>query len=75
MPDAASAAFLDIIPEDSSGLLTVRQAAKLLAISASGLRRTQKAGRIPFFRFGRSVRFARADLARYLSEYRVESSG
>ncbi len=75
IPDAGPTAFFDIQPAGSSELLTITQAARVLAISASGMRRAQQARRIPFYRVGRSIRFARADLARYLSENRIEPPG
>jgi len=54
-------------------LLTVAEAAALLKISKSGIRRLQQARRLPFLKIGSSVRFNRADLATYLSKIRVDA--
>jgi excisionase family DNA binding protein len=48
-------------------LLTVPEAAALLKISVPGLRRLQQRRLIPFIKVGGSVRFAKADLASYLT--------
>ncbi len=58
---------------DSFELLTIAEAAQLLNISQTGMRRLQQSRRIRFYRVGCSVRFARSDLASYLSKNRVES--
>jgi len=67
--------FLDNKPTGSTGLLSIAEAAKLLGVSASGMRRLQQERRIPFFKVGRRVRFAGTDLAAYLAKSRVESVG
>jgi excisionase family DNA binding protein len=67
--------FLDKKPTESTGLLTIAEAAKLLSISIPGLRRLQQDRRIPFFKVGRCVRFAKDDLAAYLSKRRIEAIG
>jgi excisionase family DNA binding protein len=67
--------FFDRQPTGSIELLTVAQAAKLLGVSASGMRRLQQDRRVPFFKVGRCVRFAKSDLAAYLTKRRVESIG
>jgi excisionase family DNA binding protein len=67
--------FLDNNPSDATVLLSVAEAAKVLGVSASGMRRLQQERRIPFFKVGRRVRFARTDLATYLAKHRVESVG
>lgn len=59
----------------SVGLLTVAETAKLLGVSVSGVRRLQQERRIPFFKVGRCVRFAKNDIAAYLAQRRVESVG
>jgi excisionase family DNA binding protein len=67
--------LFDKQPMGSTPLLTVAEAAKLLAVSASGMRRLQQERRIPFFKVGRCVRFAKGDLTAYLAQRRVESIG
>ncbi|MEI9990594.1 MAG: helix-turn-helix domain-containing protein [Rhizomicrobium sp.] len=67
--------FFDKQPTGSIELLTVAEAAKLLGVSASGMRRLQQERRVPFFKVGRCVRFAKSDLAAYLAQRRVESIG
>ena len=62
-------------PTGSLELLTVAQAARLLGVSASGMRRLQQERRIPFFKVGRCVRFAKSDLAAYLAKRRIEPVG
>jgi len=46
-----------------------------LTISVSGVRRLQQARRIPFFKVGGSLRFAKDDLASYLARQRVGPFG
>jgi excisionase family DNA binding protein len=72
-PDAGE--FFEKQPAGSIELLTIAEAAKALGVSASGMRRLQQERRIPFFKVGRCVRFARSDLAAYLAQRRVESVG
>jgi excisionase family DNA binding protein len=67
--------FLDKQAMGLADLLTVAEAAKLLGVSASGMRRLQQERRIPFFKVGRCVRFAKSDLAAYLARRRVDSIG
>lgn len=67
--------FFDTRAMGSSELLTVAQAAKVLGVSGSGMRRLQQGRHIPFFKIGRCVRFARSDLAAYLSRRRIEPIG
>lgn len=68
--------FFDKSPAGSTDLLlTTAQAARLLGVSASAMRRLQQGRYIPFFKIGRSVRFAKSDLAAYLAEHRVASAG
>jgi excisionase family DNA binding protein len=54
-------------------LLTIREAAKLLKLSVSGVRRLQRQRRIPFIKLGGSIRFDRRDLAKLLNKNRVRS--
>lgn len=70
-----SGQFLDKESTDSIELVTIAKAAKLLAVSASTMRRLQQERRIPFFKIGRCVRFARHDLAKYLAKGKIESVG
>ena len=56
-------------------LLTPREAAGFLRISASGIRRLQQGRHLPFFKVGGSVRFAKDDLLSYLARQRVEPIG
>ena len=67
--------FFDKKPMALAELLTVNEAAKLLGVSASGMRRLQQERRIPFFKVGRCVRFAKGDLAAYLAQRRIEPIG
>ncbi len=60
---------IDAVP--SPGLLTIAEVAELLKLSVSTVRRLQRQRKIPFVRVGRSVRFARSDLAMYLERGRV----
>jgi len=69
------AKFFDTLPTGSTDLLTIAEAAKLLGVSVSGMRRLQQERRIPFFKVGRCVRFARSDLAAYLAGRRIEAVG
>jgi len=62
-------------PPRGTALLTIAQAAEFLTISVSGVRRLQQARRIPFFKVGGSLRFAKDDLASYLAQQRVGSLG
>lgn len=52
-------------------LLTVREAARLLTISAKKLYRMAASGRIPHVRLGRSVRFSREDLEHWIRQQTV----
>lgn len=75
MPSPDPGRFFDIHPTGSIELLTIAEAAKLLGVSASGMRRLQQERRVPFFKVGRCVRVAKSDLVTYLAERRVESVG
>jgi excisionase family DNA binding protein len=66
--------LLDNQPSESTSaieLLTVAEAAEFLTISNSGVRRLQQSRRIPFFKVGGSIRFARRDLVSYLARQRI----
>jgi excisionase family DNA binding protein len=54
-------------------LLTIAEVAKLLRISASGVRRLQQRRLIPFVKIGGSVRFTKDDILSYLLKRRVEA--
>jgi excisionase family DNA binding protein len=56
-------------------LLTIREAANLLRLSVSGVRRLQRQRRIPFIKLGGSIRFDRRDLANFLNKNRVQAIG
>lgn len=55
----------------SEELLTVREAAKRLTISAKKLYRMAASDRVPHVRLGRSVRFRREDLERWIQQQTV----
>jgi excisionase family DNA binding protein len=61
--------------DPSIDLLTIREAANLLRLSVSGLRRLQRQRRIPFIKLGGSIRFDRRDLANFLNKNRVQTIG
>jgi excisionase family DNA binding protein len=75
MPPPDPGKFFDKQPTGSIQLLTVAKAAEMLGISTSGMRRLQQERCIPFFKVGRCVRFAKSDLAAYLTQHRVASVG
>lgn len=56
-------------------LLTAPEAAAFLTISVSSMRSLQHARRVPFFKVGGSIRFAKTDLLAYLARQRVGSLG
>jgi excisionase family DNA binding protein len=56
-------------------LLTILEAAELLKISVSGMRRLQRQRRIPFIKINASIRFARQDLTSFIEAARVEAIG
>jgi excisionase family DNA binding protein len=56
-------------------LLTIAEAAELLKISVSGMRRLQHRRQIPFIKLGGSIRFTRQDLTSFLQRNRVEAVG
>jgi excisionase family DNA binding protein len=61
--------------QPSIDLLTTPEAAELLKISVSGMRRLQRQRRIPFIKISASVRFARQDLKSFIEAARVEAIG
>lgn len=54
-------------------LLTIRDVAELLKVSASSVRRLQQGRHIPFIKIGGSIRFTKKDVIEYLARMRVES--
>ena len=53
-------------------LVTVAEAAAILTISISGVRRLQQKRQLPFIKVGGSIRFAKSDLVCYVEKRRVE---
>jgi excisionase family DNA binding protein len=66
---------MPIDSEPAIDLLTIPEAAKLLKISVSGMRRLQGNRRIPFIKIGGSIRFARQDVLSFVQGNRVEAIG
>jgi excisionase family DNA binding protein len=64
---------MSIEPDLALELLTIPEVAKLLKISASGVRRLQQARQLTFIKVGGSVRFSKRDIASYLKVRRVGS--
>ena len=62
-------------PDPAIELLSIPEAAALLKISKSGMRRLQYERCISFFKVGGSIRFAKSDLVSYLARQRVGSVG
>lgn len=65
-------------PTDSNqsiDLLTVAEVAEVLKVSSATIRRLQQGRRIPFYRIGGGVRFARNDLVTYLQQNLVGTVG
>ncbi len=69
------AKLLDRQPAGSNELLTIAEAARLLGISATSMRRLQQGRRIPFFKVGRCIRFSSRDIVAYLAKRRIEAVG
>jgi excisionase family DNA binding protein len=66
------------MPNDSTpavDLVTIVEAAELLKLSVSGMRRLQQRRCIPFVKVGGRIRFARQDIASFVQSNRVESIG
>jgi excisionase family DNA binding protein len=53
------------------GLLTAREAAKILTISPRHLWKLTKQGELPRIKMGRSVRYARADIDAFIAKSRT----
>jgi excisionase family DNA binding protein len=66
---------MPINSDPSIDLLTIREAASLLRLSVSGVRRLQRQRRIPFIKLGTSIRFDRRDLINLLNKNRVQTIG
>jgi excisionase family DNA binding protein len=66
---------MPIDSDPSIELLTIREAANLLRLSVSGVRRLQRQRRIPFIKLGASIRFDRRDLVNFLNNNRVHTIG
>lgn len=58
---------------DSREKLNLTESASILGLSPHTLRAWTRERRIPFFRCGRRIVFAAADLERFLAESRVEA--
>jgi excisionase family DNA binding protein len=54
-------------------LLTIVEAAQLMKVSVTSVRRLQRARRLPFTKVGGSVRFFKEDILYYLTERRLDS--
>lgn len=71
----SSGRFFDNGPPGSSDMFTSAEAAELLGVSISTMRRLQRGRRVPFFKIGHCVRYRRGDLVAYMSKYRIEAVG
>jgi excisionase family DNA binding protein len=56
------------VPEDTSALMTVDEAAAYLRLAPWTLRHWVCQKRIPYVRLGRSVRFRRKDMERFVTQ-------
>ncbi len=54
-------------------LLTIKDVAMLLKISATSVRRLQQGRHLPFIKVGGSIRFDQRDVIEYLKKARVDS--
>ena len=61
------------IPEPWPELLTVREAAALLTVSVGRMRHLQASRFIAFYKIGKSVRFAKSDVLRFISMNRIDA--
>lgn len=52
-------------------LLTEREAAERLSICERTLRKERQAGRLPYIKFGRAIRYAPADLEAFIESARL----
>jgi excisionase family DNA binding protein len=57
---------------DLEPLLTAREVADILNVSASTVLDWHECGRLPSFKLGRAVRFRRSEIAEWLRDRRVE---
>jgi excisionase family DNA binding protein len=64
---------MSIDPKPAINLLTLPEAAALLKISVSGMRRLQQRRCISFVKIGGSIRFEQQDLASYVRRHRKEA--
>ena len=62
-----------IYNETDAKLLTIKEVAAFLTISATSVRRLQQERYIPFIKVGGSVRFYRSDIIEFLQKRRVEA--
>jgi len=53
-----------------TALLTEREAAARLSVCERTLRKERQAGRLPYIRFGRAIRYAPADLETFIESAR-----
>jgi excisionase family DNA binding protein len=58
-------------PEQFGKLLTVAEAATMLKISKSGIRRLQQGRQLPFIEVRGSIRFAQRDIVTYVAKHRI----
>jgi excisionase family DNA binding protein len=65
---------MSIDADTSFELLTIPEVAELLKVSERTVRRIQQQREIAFIKVGRSVRFARSDLASYLETRNVRTT-
>lgn len=73
-----SVLLFDNMSTDSSSaveIITITEAAKLLKVSVSTVRRLLDGRCIPFHKVGGSIRLTVDDLLSYLRQHRVESVG
>jgi excisionase family DNA binding protein len=56
-------------------LLTIKDAAEILTISVSSVRRLRAARQLPFVRIGGAVRFSKSDIVSYVERNRVKPAG
>jgi excisionase family DNA binding protein len=63
---------MSIEPDTAPELLTVAEAAEILTISIPSVRHLQQQRRIPFYKVGGSLRFARSDILAYLHKRRIQ---
>ncbi len=70
-----SGRFFDNGPPGSTDMFTSAEAAELLGVSISTMRRLQRGRRVPFFKIGRCVRYRKGDLVAFIAKYRIEAVG